>query len=84
MTQVLLVSTDDRHTTAVAAVVAELEGFSRLLAVHSALQGRVHRQEPGEALQLGDDGGDRRRVPVVGGDEKYLRHRRPPPFPVPW
>lgn len=45
MTQVLLISTDDRHTTAVAAVVAELEGFSRLLAVHSALQGRIEIEQ---------------------------------------
>ena len=55
MTQVLLVSTDDRHTTAVAAVVAELEGFSRLLAVHSALQGRIEIEQQEVDIVLVDE-----------------------------
>ena len=55
MTQVLLISTDDRHTTAVAAVVAELEGFSRLLAVHSALQGRIEIEQQEVDIVLVDE-----------------------------
>ena len=55
MTQVLLVSTDDRHTTAVAAVVAELEGFSRLLTVHSALQGRIEIEQQEVDIVLVDE-----------------------------
>lgn len=55
MTQVLLISTDDQHTTAVAAVVAELEGFSRLLAVHSALQGRIEIEQQEVDIVLVDE-----------------------------
>ena len=55
MTQVLLISTDDRHTTAVAAVVAELEGFSRLLTVHSALQGRIEIEQQEVDIVLVDE-----------------------------
>lgn len=60
MTQVLLISDDQTSTEAVAAVIAELEGFSELIAVSSASQARIAigRQDIGVILvdEALDDG----------------------------